>query len=305
MPSDRLREAYQLIREGNKPQAVRILVPIVRAEPDNADAWWLLANAVEKDDQKERALRQVLKLRPGDEAAQRMLDRLVPPAAAAEDVFAEDLPADGEYDVGDQDLFADAEPQRVRVHKGRGGSSPLTIILALIGLMTVISCAACVLVLAVSAPTVTRVFEDILGTVTYEPAFATLSFMAATAGAPTPNATIAAPATLPADLQKRGSIHVGETKQETLAEFKDDSWTFSADAGEHVVIELYANDSALDPHLYLYDPTGALIADNDDIDNANNQNSRIDITLEQAGLYTIRVSKFSGGGLYALSLREG
>ena len=161
------------------------------------------------------------------------------------------------------------------------------------------------LILAVSAPVITRVFNDVIGTVTYEPGFATLAQLAVTVIAPqTPGATAPASETLPTDLQKRGSIRVGETQQATLDAFKDDSWTFSADATEHVIIELYANDTGLDPHLYLYDPSGQLIADNDDIDNAENPNSRIDITLEQAGLYTIRVSKFSGGGLYALSLRE-
>ncbi len=81
MSTDQMQQAYQLIRSGRKQEAVAILVPIVRATPTNADAWWLLANAVDNPDQKRRALQQVLRLRPDDERAQRMLNRLDPTSA--------------------------------------------------------------------------------------------------------------------------------------------------------------------------------------------------------------------------------
>jgi len=71
-----LQEAYRLIRDNRKPDAMRILVPIVKADANHADAWWLLANAVPDPTQARRALEQVLRLRPGDEKAQKMLDRL-------------------------------------------------------------------------------------------------------------------------------------------------------------------------------------------------------------------------------------
>jgi hypothetical protein len=74
--SDQLQQAYRFIRDGNKTQATAILVPIVRSEPNNADAWWLLANAVSTPDQQRRALEQVLRLRPNDDKARRMLDRI-------------------------------------------------------------------------------------------------------------------------------------------------------------------------------------------------------------------------------------
>ncbi len=74
--NDQLQEAYQLVRSGNKPAAVNILLPIVRANQNNADAWWLLANSVNNDEQARRALEQVLRLRPNDERARKMLDKL-------------------------------------------------------------------------------------------------------------------------------------------------------------------------------------------------------------------------------------
>lgn len=81
MSTDQMQQAYQLIRNGRKQEAIAILVPIVRATPTNADAWWLLANAVDNLDQRRRALQQVLRLRPEDERAQRMLSRLDPTSA--------------------------------------------------------------------------------------------------------------------------------------------------------------------------------------------------------------------------------
>lgn len=74
--SDQLQQAYRLIRDGNKTQAMAIIVPIVRAEPNNADAWWLLANAVSEVDQQRRALEQVLRLRPNDDKARQMMERI-------------------------------------------------------------------------------------------------------------------------------------------------------------------------------------------------------------------------------------
>ncbi|MCS7070178.1 MAG: pre-peptidase C-terminal domain-containing protein, partial [Anaerolinea sp.] len=74
--NQQLQQAYQLIRQGNKQEAMRILVPIVKADANNADAWWLLANAVSDTNQARRALEQVLRLRPNDDKARRMLDRL-------------------------------------------------------------------------------------------------------------------------------------------------------------------------------------------------------------------------------------
>ncbi|MDL1902727.1 hypothetical protein FBR02_18395 [Anaerolineae bacterium CFX9] len=74
--NQQLQQAYQLIRDGRKPEALQILLPIVRNDKGNADAWWLLANAVSDPVQARKALEQVLRLRPGDEKARRMLDRL-------------------------------------------------------------------------------------------------------------------------------------------------------------------------------------------------------------------------------------
>jgi hypothetical protein len=89
--NEQLQQAYQLIRSGNRQEAVQILMSVLRADQSNADAWWLLANAVTDPSQQRRALEEVLKRRPGDERAQRMLNSLTPPAPLEEDLF-DDMP---------------------------------------------------------------------------------------------------------------------------------------------------------------------------------------------------------------------
>jgi hypothetical protein len=124
--NDTLQQAYQLIRSGEKTEAVKLLLPIVRADPDNADAWWLLANAVDKSDQAKRALQQVLKIRPNDQRARRFLEQLggtpppsrMPPpttfdeeasftTSGAPPVYRDDSADDG-APTAEQDVWANA-----------------------------------------------------------------------------------------------------------------------------------------------------------------------------------------------------
>ncbi len=278
MSSEVLQQAYRLIREGNKQDAARLLVPIVRADPLNADAWWLLANAVENTQQQTRALRRVLSLRPNDPRATEMLERLQANAAISANAGA---PAD-DFPLGD-----------VQERKSR----PVSLLLVLIGVITIIGCAACIGVAALSQSAIQGVYGRVILTVT-----AVANFNQPFSNVPTQVAPTAIP-TLPPDLVKRGSISAGQTVSNTVATFTDDGWTFTATANEHITIELDAVDPKLDPQLYLYGPNGVLVAQNDDIDGANNRNSRLNLTLTTAGIYTIRVGKFADGGQYRLSLQ--
>jgi hypothetical protein len=209
---------------------------------------------------------------------------------------------------------------------GRGGRGPVATCLAVIGALTVLACIGCLAITAFSLPRIGDAFEDFMLTVTADPNMSQLGDQLSTLGAPgfmetvsalLPGMTQAAPqgaatlpapassssgASMPSDLVGRGTINKGETVGNTVEIDRDDAWTFSADAGEHVIIELTSGSASFDPHLYLYDGSRALVAENDDIDGANNANSRIEITLANAGKYTIRVGKFSGGGAYTLSL---
>jgi hypothetical protein len=72
----KLQQAYNLIKANQRREAGELLVELLKTDRDNADAWWLLANASTKPDQREKALSQVLRLRPGDDRAQKMLEKL-------------------------------------------------------------------------------------------------------------------------------------------------------------------------------------------------------------------------------------
>lgn len=84
----KLERAYDLIREERLDEAVAILQPILLAEPENADAWWLMANAATEPEDAREALHRVLEFNPQHAEAREFLDQLnemlppVPEAAA-------------------------------------------------------------------------------------------------------------------------------------------------------------------------------------------------------------------------------
>lgn len=71
-----LRRAYELIKAKKRNEAVQILLPILQTDRDNANAWWLLANAVTDPKDAREALENVLRLRPDHENARKLLDKL-------------------------------------------------------------------------------------------------------------------------------------------------------------------------------------------------------------------------------------
>src|SRR5688500_6886062 len=83
MPSiqEELKQAYQLIRAGDKAGAQAILTQICQYAPENTDACWLLANATDDLAQKRRALHNLLKIDPFHEKADALLQKLDVPAA--------------------------------------------------------------------------------------------------------------------------------------------------------------------------------------------------------------------------------
>lgn len=84
-PEIRIQEALQAARSGDTRASRRILSAVVREDPSNARAWYLLSQVVEKPEQASDCLRRVLALEPGNFQAQSRLDALlniqVPPAS--------------------------------------------------------------------------------------------------------------------------------------------------------------------------------------------------------------------------------
>lgn len=99
-----LGEAYDLIQRDELDEAIEIINPILKAHPDNADAWWLLANAESEPTTVRQALVNVLKIRPRDERARDMLEKLneaFPPRTPEDYKLLEQV-----LDTGDHDFPA-------------------------------------------------------------------------------------------------------------------------------------------------------------------------------------------------------
>lgn len=73
---EQLKAAYALIKTGDLQGAQTILRPIIKAEPHNTDAWWLLANSFPERDNQIKALQHLLTLDPDAEHAHKALAKL-------------------------------------------------------------------------------------------------------------------------------------------------------------------------------------------------------------------------------------
>jgi len=71
-----LQKAIQLVKSGNKIEGGRILAKLVKAEPDNEQAWLWLSTCVISVEQKRYCLKQALRINPKNEHTKKQLDRL-------------------------------------------------------------------------------------------------------------------------------------------------------------------------------------------------------------------------------------
>jgi len=288
-----LQQAYEMIRANRKADAQAILMPILKADEDNANAWWLLANALTDPAEIREALENVLRLRPTDSKARQMLDNLNARSPADEFPLG-DTGFGGTSGTSDWMSTLQDKPKRGQpvVVKQSGGTNPLVIILAIVGALVVLGCAVCFILPTVGislfgaqiveqAMTQMPELQEIFETITAIPGG---GFQ-------------------PGNVIPRGSIEYGQTVSGTVDTFDDDGWTFRGTNGDRVTIQVNeANNSGLDPQVYLLDSSNNQLGYDDDGGTGNN--SELTVTLRATGLYTIRVSAFSEGGDYELTLRR-
>jgi hypothetical protein len=95
------------------------------------------------------------------------------------------------------------------------------------------------------------------------------------------------------------STQIGNTEAGSTSTSAGDRWTFSAQAGQGLRIDMLSN--SLDTYLKLIYPNGTSVESDDD---GNGRNARIEIgNLSQTGTYTIIASGYSGTmGSYVLSV---
>ncbi|MFC1614930.1 PPC domain-containing protein, partial [Gemmatimonadota bacterium] len=99
---------------------------------------------------------------------------------------------------------------------------------------------------------------------------------------------------------KIGSLTEGEGTSRRRIEFLADDYIFTGNAGDSVVIDLMSSD--FDTYLYLYDPEGRLVADNDDYGGITR--SFIEYAISSNGVYAIEVTSYdqTGRGEYQIIL---
>ncbi len=71
-----LAQAHACIEAGNLEDAESLIRSLLEQDPDNTDAWWLLAHSVRDDSSAREALGQVLRLDPNDQQARSLLAAL-------------------------------------------------------------------------------------------------------------------------------------------------------------------------------------------------------------------------------------
>lgn len=282
MASGQLAQAYQLIKSGHKAQAEAQLREFLEIQTDNADAWWLMANAATNPNDIREALERNLSLRPdhaiGKKALTAFNRKYPPPAATAPD-------DDDDFDALFADEFDD-QPKSTRAPRAARKPSQKNqnwILYGSLALMVLFVCGG-IGALMLEA---TRAVSEVVASEEFSGMREMLSEMSGYQQ-------------VPQDARRMGNISVGERKTASVDTFDDDLWTFEGRAGQTVILELNALDGILDPQLFLYHPSGHLLSANDDY--GYGLDSQIRQVLPANGRYSIAVSAFGSGGSYELFL---
>jgi hypothetical protein len=309
MSIDQLRQAYELIRQGQQQEAIIILQSVLQTDRNNPDAWWLLANAESDPRKQETALKEVLRLRPNDQRAQKMLGRVQAELSSAPDEFSFPVSDDDPFVSGRSsgDPFGSSEkpkrkPQYETVYVERRGRNPLVTCLAVVGVLTLACCFCTIFVVPrVATPIIEQIstqFPDIMLTLTAMPElqdmFGTLQasgaveFESFSSGG---NGAFDA-----GGANNRGTITPGQTVSGNVDTNRDDYYSLRVPGQTRITIDALSRGE-VDPMLYVYDKDSRLIGQNDD--GGDNRDARLTLDLS-AGVYYVVVSAFSSGGEYEI-----
>jgi tetratricopeptide (TPR) repeat protein len=78
MSETHLREAFALMKQGNKSEALKLVQTVLREDRSNVYGWWLLANLLDDEDKVVKSLEKVLSLNPEHPGARKRLAELRP-----------------------------------------------------------------------------------------------------------------------------------------------------------------------------------------------------------------------------------
>ncbi len=246
-----MQRAYTLIKDKRYAEARDILMPITRNEPQNADAWWLLANAQTDPNAARDALNILLRLNPNDERGRQRLDQLnqqFPPVTRStfEDVPGAfvDNPASPLRDFASPGPSAYGAPlgftPPVAV-QARPQNTVLKVLLIACGVL-VVACLACV---GFGYYSIQRVISD--------PTLA--------AGLGTAFGILNLPAQLPAEANSGGTLSLDEPKAGNSTTGESTVYKLTLNQGDKVVIAVNVPQTRNNAVLYgIYDPQGKKVA---------------------------------------------
>lgn len=312
---DQLKQAQSLIKQRDKQGAINIIKPILRENKELASAWWLLANALDDPKQQRHALQQVLRIRPGEPRAKKMLEILSEvkkDAFGFDDPFAvfdalddtpypapvENAPSKqpsdpfamfdqfdvdenddySEFDNDDDDPFSDIESIPIERANPPSQQKKRRSNRPL-GIAIVLA-----LIIIVGAGVVVFVMNQ------------NDSSRPSSTGFCEDNGNA---------IVNCAQMQIGQLWEGELTANQEHYWTFQAQANQRVRIDAEGLDSNTDTVLRLYAPDGILLMSNDDINFPENVNSRIDMILTNAGEYRLVVTTFAGTtGRYSIYLQD-
>ncbi|MCB9437180.1 MAG: hypothetical protein H6673_09340 [Anaerolineales bacterium] len=76
MSDTTLKQAVEALKNGQRDEGIRLLKQYIKQNPEDARAWWALANVVTDKEFQIKSLQRVLKLDPAHAKAKQMLDKL-------------------------------------------------------------------------------------------------------------------------------------------------------------------------------------------------------------------------------------
>src|SRR5215216_5281861 len=83
---DLLQQGITAYRAGNRDEARRAFITVLKQNPDSERAWGWMNNVCQTDQERIHCLKQILRINPKNDKARQYLDQLLAPA------FASDLP---------------------------------------------------------------------------------------------------------------------------------------------------------------------------------------------------------------------
>lgn len=277
-----IQEAYSLIRSGKKHAAVDLLLPILRDDKDNLNAWWVLANALDDREEIRQALEQVIRLDPDHIPANNRLAKM-----DEEDGFN----GYDEFALDDDRLDPYTKPKRVVLNKSQSNSN-VGKILAIIGIIFVVLCGACFIFLAAGTLVFGGIASEAMNDPNFRQAFEEISQFGELMS-------------LPPNTSEKGSLERGQIRRENRLESGDrQTWTFEVTDNTPYEINVIPETAGLNVQVFVYRPDGSLTSYSATTEDMNEGNPSISTSFMDEGTHTILVMQFfsSSDGTYTIRL---